>query len=156
MNDKVELIQKSPLKAFIILGIPIILLLIFNESYTILDTYFLAKLGNSVIIAISYISQIVYFLNRTAKGVGRGVSSMIARLIGAGDYENINNIVLHGILLLIVIAVIFQAIFFLEGEYLLRTVFNIAEYKLIQSYLMVLVGLIFLVFFSEYLVEILF
>lgn len=155
MNNKVELIQKSPLKAFIILGIPIILLLIFNESYTILDTYFLAKLGNSVIIALSYISQIVYFLNRTAKGLGRGVSSMIARLIGAKDYENINNIVLHGILLLVIIAIIFQAIFFIEGEYLLRAVFKIAEYKLIQSYLMILIGLIFLIFFSEYLVEIL-
>lgn len=105
MKRNIEFIQENPLKAFIILGLPIILLLIFNESYTILDTYFLAKLGNSVIIAISYISQLVYFLNRTGKGVGRGVSSMIARLIGAKDYENINNIALHGVLLILILTV---------------------------------------------------
>ena len=33
-----------------------------------------------------------YFYNRSGKGLGRGVSSMIARLIGAKDYENINDI----------------------------------------------------------------
>lgn len=155
MNKNVELIQKSPLKAFILLGLPIILLLIFNETYTILDTYFLAKLGNSIIIAMSYISQIVYFLNRTAKGVGRGVSSMIARLIGAQDYENINNIALHGILILIIIAIAFQGFYFIEGEFILKSVLKIAEYKLIEDYLMIFIGFIFALFFSEYLVEIL-
>lgn len=154
-NKNIDLIQKAPLKAFILLGIPIILLLIFNESYTILDTYFLAKLGNSVIIAISYISQIVYFLNRTGKGVGRGVSSMIARLIGAKDFENINNIVLHGILILIVLSIAFQMLFVFESEYFLKTILNIAQYKLIQNYLTVLISFIFLFFLSEYLVEIL-
>ena len=155
MNRNVEFIQESPLKAFILLGIPIILLLIFNESYSVLDTYFLAQLGNSVIIAISYISQLVYFLNRTGKGLGRGVSSMIARLIGAKDFENINNIALHGVLLLVILSVIIQLIFVFGSEFILKTVLQIAEYKLIQNYLMVLIALIFLFFLSEYLVEIL-
>ena len=155
MNKNVNLIQESPLKAFILLGIPIILLLIFNESYTILDTYFLAKLGNSVIIAISYITQLVYFLNRTGKGLGRGVSSMIARLIGAKDYENINNIALHGVLILAVISIIFQLIFVFGSTFILKDLLKIAEYALIQDYMMILVGAVFLFFLSEYLVEIL-
>ena len=155
MKRNIEFIQENPLKAFIILGLPIILLLIFNESYTILDTYFLAKLGNSVIIAISYISQLVYFLNRTGKGVGRGVSSMIARLIGAKDYENINNIALQGVLLILILTVTIQMGFFFGSDFLFKTILGISEYGLIKKYLMVLIGFIFLFFLSEYLAEIL-
>ena len=44
MNEKITQIQDNPFKSLILLSIPIILLLFFNETYTILDTYFLSQL----------------------------------------------------------------------------------------------------------------
>ena len=57
MNEKITQIQDNPFKSLILLSIPIILLLFFNETYTILDTYFLSQLGNDVIIAFGYIAD---------------------------------------------------------------------------------------------------
>ena len=65
--NKITQIQENPFKSLFVLAIPIVLLLIFNESYSILDTYFLSKLGNSVVIAFGYIVYLLYFLNRTGK-----------------------------------------------------------------------------------------
>ena len=103
MSDKIKEIRDNPFKAMLILSIPIIILLIFNETYSMIDTYFISTLGKTVIVAFGYIAQFYYFLNRTGKGIGRGVSSMITRLIGAEKYENINNIALHGCIIIIIL-----------------------------------------------------
>ena len=83
MGEEIKDIQENPLKSMIILAIPIIILVLFNESYSLFDTYFLSQLGNTIVIAFGYITQIFYFINRSGIGLGRGVSSIIARLIGA-------------------------------------------------------------------------
>ena len=135
MNEKITQIQDNPFKSLILLSIPIILLLFFNETYTILDTYFLSQLGNDVIIAFGYIADMYYFYNRSGKGLGRGVSSMIARLIGAKDYENINNIVLHGILLIIIITIFSQITFALFGGDILKLFIGAKQVPYVYIYL---------------------
>ena len=137
------------------MSIPIILLLFFNETYTILDTYFLSQLGNDVIIAFGYIADMYYFYNRSGKGLGRGVSSMIARLIGAKDYENINNIVLHGILLIIIITIFSQITFALFGGDILKLFIGAKQVPYVYIYLECLCIFTIFIFLSEYSVELL-
>ena len=67
MSDRSQKIQENPLKSMIILSVPIILLLLFNESYVMLDTEFLTQLGNSALIAFGYIAQIYYLLTVQVK-----------------------------------------------------------------------------------------
>lgn len=155
MADKVKQIQEEPFKSLLILALPIILLLIFNESYTILDTYFLSQLGNSVVIAFGYIVEMFYFINRLGKGIGRGVSSIIARHIGANDYESINNIALHGIILIIIISIASQIIFAFSADQIIHFYVKNDEYSLIKIYLQCLFLFIVSIFMSEYLVEML-
>lgn len=155
MNEKITQIQDNPFKSLILLSIPIILLLFFNETYTILDTYFLSQLGNDVIIAFGYIADMYYFYNRSGKGLGRGVSSMIARLIGAKDYENINNIVLHGILLIIIITIFSQITFALFGGDILKLFIGAKQVPYVYIYLECLCIFTIFIFLSEYSVELL-
>lgn len=155
MNEKITQIQDNPFKSLILLSIPIILLLFFNETYTILDTYFLSQLGNDVIIAFGYITTMYYFYNRSGKGLGRGVSSMIAQLIGAKDYKNINNIVLHGILLILITATLSQIIFALFGEDILKLFIGAKQVPYVYIYLECLCIFTIFIFLSEYSVELL-
>lgn len=155
MNERIKQIQENPFKSFIILSIPIIFLLFFNESYVILDTYYLSHLGNSVVVAFGYVANIYYFLNRSGKGLGRGVSSMIARLIGAEEFENVNNIVLHGVLLIIISTILFLIIFALFGSSIIGLLVSGEEHSLIYIYTQCLAFFILFVFLSEFLVEIL-
>ena len=155
MNEKIRQIQENPFKSLLILSIPIILLLFFNETYTILDTYFLSRLGNDVVIAFGYIANLYYFFNRSGKGLGRGVSSMIARLIGAEDFENINNIVLHGILLIIISTILCQIIFALFAGDILKLFVGAEQIHYVYIYLECLFTFVIFIFLSEYLVELL-
>lgn len=155
MNERIKQIQENPFKTFIILSLPIIFLLFFNESYVILDTYYLSHLGNSVVVAFGYVANMYYFINRSGKGIGKGVSSMIARLIGAKEFENVNNIALHGIILIIIITILFQIIFALFGNAIIGLFVLGEENSLIYIYLQCLAFFLLFICLSEYLVEIL-
>ena len=144
-----------PFKAMLILSIPIIILLIFNETYSMIDTYFVSTLGKTVIVAFGYIAQFYYFLNRTGKGIGRGVSSMITRLIGAEKYENINNIALHGCIIIIILTLLLQLIFLLFSDIILKLIIPESSILPTHIYLQCLFTFLIFVLSSEYFVELL-
>ena len=155
MVDKKTLIQENPFKALLLLAVPIIVLLFFNETYITLDTFFLSKLGNDVIIAFGYISNIYYFINRLGKGVGRGVSSIIARLIGAKNYDDINNIALHGLLIIIIVSIASLIIFGLLADWLIHLVVPDHQFSYVFIYMECMIFFIIFICLSEYLVELL-
>ena len=155
MSDKIKEIRDNPFKAMLILSIPIIILLIFNETYSMIDTYFISTLGKTVIVAFGYIAQFYYFLNRTGKGIGRGVSSMITRLIGAEKYENINNIALHGCIIIIILTLLLQLIFLLSSDIILKLIVPESSILPTHIYLQCLFTFLIFVLSSEYFVELL-
>lgn len=155
MSDKIKEIRDNPFKAMLILSIPIIILLIFNETYSMIDTYFVSTLGKTVIVAFGYIAQFYYFLNRTGKGIGRGVSSMITRLIGAEKYENINNIALHGCIIIIILTLLLQLIFLLFSDIILKLIVPESSILPTHIYLQCLFTFLIFVLSTEYFVELL-
>ena len=155
MSDKIKEIRDNPFKAMLILSIPIIILLIFNETYSMIDTYFISTLGKTVIVAFGYIAQFYYFLNRTGKGIGRGVSSMITRLIGAEKYENINNIALHGCIIIIILTLLLQLTFLLSADIILKLIVPESSILPTHIYLQCLFTFLIFVLSSEYFVELL-
>ena len=155
MSDKIKEIRDNPFKAMLILSIPIIILLIFNETYSMIDTYFISTLGKTVIVAFGYIAQFYYFLNRIGKGIGRGVSSMITRLIGAEKYENINNIALHGCIIIIILTLLLQLIFLLSSDIILKLIVPESSILPTHIYLQCLFTFLIFVLSSEYFVELL-
>lgn len=155
ISDKIKEIRDNPFKAMLILSIPIIILLIFNETYSMIDTYFVSTLGKTVIVAFGYIAQFYYFLNRTGKGIGRGVSSMITRLIGAEKYENINNIALHGCIIIIILTLLLQLIFLLFSDIILKLIVPESSILPTHIYLQCLFTFLIFVLSSEYFVELL-
>lgn len=155
MSDKIKEIRDNPFKAMLILSIPIIILLIFNETYSMIDTYFISTLGKTVIVAFGYIAQFYYFLNRTGKGIGRGVSSMVTRLIGAEKYENINNIALHGCIIIIILTLLLQLIFLLFSDIILKLIVPESSILPTHIYLQCLFTFLIFVLSSEYFVELL-
>lgn len=155
MSDKIKEIRDNPFKAMLILSIPIIILLIFNETYSMIDTYFISTLGKTVIVAFGYIAQFYYFLNRTGKGIGRGVSSMVTRLIGAEKYENINNIALHGCIIIIILTLLLQLIFLLFSDIILKLIVPESSILPTHIYLQCLFTFLIFVLSTEYFVELL-
>lgn len=154
-RNKLDFIQEEPFKAFLYLSIPIIGLLIFNELYSIFDTYFLAQLGNSVVIAMGYMGNIFYFINRSGKGIGRGSQSIITRALGERDYERANEVAVSGILIIILLCVIFQLMMMFTLPYALNFIENKSSIPVIITYMSCLSMFMFPILLSEYMTEIL-
>ncbi len=54
-------------------------------AFSLADTYFVAQLGTKELAAISFTFPVVTVLSSIAMGLGTGVSSVVARVIGKGN-----------------------------------------------------------------------
>ena len=53
--NRIEDIQKNPLKSVFLLSIPIIVILFLHTFYSVVDAIWIAGLGQSAIIAVGYV-----------------------------------------------------------------------------------------------------
>ena len=114
-NSKMELLGSAPIpKALMALGVPIMIGMLINALYNLVDAYFVGGLGESPMGAIS----IVFPLGQVVVGLGlmfgNGAASYLSRLLGKGDKSTANKVAstaLYGSVfvgaILIVLAIIF-------------------------------------------------
>lgn len=84
-NSKMELLGSAPVpKALMALGVPIMIGMLINALYNLVDAYFVGGLGESPMGAIS----IVFPLGQVVVGLGlmfgNGAASYLSRLLGRG------------------------------------------------------------------------
>ncbi|NMM64318.1 MATE family efflux transporter [Clostridium sp. P21] len=77
-------------KALLMLSIPIIIGMLVNASYNVIDAYFIGALGISQIGAISITFPLTQGINGLGIGIGAGAGSYISRLLGKKDIEKAN------------------------------------------------------------------
>lgn len=85
-NNKMELLGSTPVpRALMSLGIPIMIGMLINALYNLVDAYFIGGLGERPMGAIS----VVFPLGQVVVGVGlmfgSGAASCLSRLLGKGD-----------------------------------------------------------------------
>lgn len=92
-NNKIELLGNAPIpKALMALGVPIMIGMLINALYNLVDAYFVGGLGESPMGAIS----IVFPLGQIVVGLGlmfgNGAASYLSRLLGQGDRNTANRV----------------------------------------------------------------
>ena len=93
-NNKMDLLGNTPIpKALLAMGIPMMIGMMINALYNLVDAYFVGGLGTSQMGAIS----VVYPLGQVVVGLGllfgNGAASYISRLLGKGETETANKVV---------------------------------------------------------------
>lgn len=124
LNSKMELLGSAPVpKALMSLGVPIMIGMLINALYNLVDAYFVGGLGESPMGAIS----IVFPLGQVVVGLGlmfgNGAASYLSRLLGRGDRESANKAastalyssVIIGAVIIILATVFIQPILTLLG-----------------------------------------
>ena len=114
-NNKLELLGSAPIpKALMALGVPIMIGMLINALYNLVDAYFVGGLGRSQMGAIS----IVFPLGQVVVGLGlmfgNGAASYLSRLLGRGDKDTANKVAstaLYSSLLIGAIIILFSTIF---------------------------------------------
>lgn len=123
-NSKLELLGSAPVpKALVSLGIPIMIGMLINALYNLVDAYFVGGLGESPMGAIS----IVFPLGQVVVGLGlmfgNGAASYLSRLLGRDDKDTANKVastalyssVIIGAILIIIATILLKPILTLLG-----------------------------------------
>lgn len=123
-SSKLELLGSAPVpKALVSLGIPIMIGMLINALYNLVDAYFVGGLGESPMGAIS----IVFPLGQVVVGLGlmfgNGAASFLSRLLGRDDKDTANKVastalyssVIIGAILIIIATIFLRPILTLLG-----------------------------------------
>jgi len=82
------------------LAAPGIVLALFTISVSVADTYFIGQLGTNALAGLALVFPMVMLLQMTSSGaMGGGVSSAVARAVGAGDRDAARKLVVHAIVI---------------------------------------------------------
>ncbi len=112
-NKNIEMITGDPKKAIVKLALPMMLSMLLIMLYNIADSIWVAGLGAEALAAIGFITPLFMVLVGLGNGIGAGANSLIARYIGAKNYDQANNAGLHGIVLSVIVSAIFTIL--IEG-----------------------------------------
>lgn len=107
--------EKGILYLVITMSLPMVLSMMVNSLYNIIDSYFVAKISEDAMTALSLVFPLQNLVNAVTIGFGVGINAVIAYFLGAREYEKADRAaslgtflnVLHGlVLMLLCIAVI--------------------------------------------------
>jgi putative MATE family efflux protein len=101
------------------LAAPNILNLVAFVAVIIFDGYFLGRIGTDALAGASLaFPWIMLVLQTTNSGMGAGVSSAVARALGAGKRDRADELTFHAFLLALALAAIFSAVMLLGAPFL--------------------------------------
>ncbi len=92
------------------LSFPPMLGMVIYSMFSIIDTFFVAKLGSAALAALTITIPIQVLIISLASATGIGLTSLIARTLGSGNVKLADNIAWHGIILSICYGIIFAYI----------------------------------------------
>jgi putative MATE family efflux protein len=94
-------------RAIFLLAVPMILELVMEALFAIVDAYFVAKLGPSAVAAVGLTESYLYLLYSVGMGVSFAVTAIVARRIGEGNKEDAGRAAAQSIWLALLISLPF-------------------------------------------------
>jgi putative MATE family efflux protein len=99
------------------LSAPGMLLVAFQSLVSVGDTYFVGRLGTAPLAGLALVFPLLMLLQMTSAGaMGGGVSSAIARALGAGDASRARRLVVHALVIGAAMAAAFTLLLLVLGE----------------------------------------
>ncbi len=107
---KANLTQGHILKQLISLALPMAFGVFAIIGFNLVDTFFVARLGNTELAAITFTFPFPLLIGSVAFGIGAAVSSFVSRALGAGDYKVVKAFTTDSLLLGVILALIISFI----------------------------------------------
>lgn len=89
------------------MSLPMVLSMLVNSLYNIVDSYFIARISDEAMTALSLVYPMQVLVNSVAVGFGIGINSAAAYFLGAKNYQKANDIVSSGIVLSLIHGILF-------------------------------------------------
>jgi len=122
LNTRAERLLSAPIVPTLArLSAPGVLLVAFQSMVSVADTYFVGRLGTAPLAGLALVFPLIMLLQMTSAGaMGGGVSSAIARALGAGNAPAARKLVAHAIVIAAGMGVAFTVVVLALGPFLYR------------------------------------
>ena len=104
MHKGVQTLLGNPKKAIMKLAVPMMLAMSLQTIYNFVDALWVSGLGSDSLSAIGFVFPFFMMIMGISMGLGIGASSAISRKIGAKDKEGADNVAIHTIFLMLILA----------------------------------------------------
>ena len=98
--------EKPVFPLILSMAIPMVVSMLVNSIYNIVDSFFVAQISEDAMTALSLVYPVQNFLNAVSIGFGVGLNAVIAFYLGAGDYKKADMAASQGITLSVIHSVI--------------------------------------------------
>lgn len=92
------------------MSLPMVISMAVNSLYNIVDSYFVAKISEDAMTALSLVFPIQNFINAVAIGFGVGINAMIAQYLGAGRRDKADEALTQGMVLAVIHGIVMTMI----------------------------------------------
>ena len=91
--------EKKILPLVISMSLPMVISMAVNSLYNIVDSYFVAKISENAMTALSLVYPVQNLMTAIAVGFGVGMNARVAFCLGAGDKKQADQAAVTGLLL---------------------------------------------------------
>ena len=101
MNDTF-MKEKPVLPLILSMSLPMVLSMLVNSLYNIVDSFFVAQISEEAMTALSLVYPVQNFINAAGIGFGVGINAVIAFYLGAGDHRKADQAATQGLVLAVI------------------------------------------------------
>ena len=114
-------------KLLMTISLPIMISMLIQSLYNVVDSYFVSKISENALSAVSLAFPMQSLIIAVATGTGVGVNALLSRKLGQHDQKAVNDAAENGIFLAILSSLVFIlfGIFFARGFMAVQT--DVAE-----------------------------
>lgn len=98
--------EKPVFSLLVSMSLPMVISMLVNSLYNIVDSFFVAKISEDAMTALSLVYPVQNFINAVSIGFGVGINSVIAFYLGAGQKKQADRAASQGAFLTIVHALV--------------------------------------------------
>lgn len=102
------------------MSLPMVISMAVNSLYNIVDSYFVAKISEDAMTALSLVFPIQNFINAVAIGFGVGINAMIAQYLGAERRDKADETLTQGMVLAVIHGIVMMILCIIGIPYFLR------------------------------------
>src|SRR5271154_6156227 len=120
MDPRTKALIEAPIAPTLMrLAVPNVITTVVQASTGLIETYYIGKLGTDALAGISLVFPGVMLMQMMSSGaMGGGVSSAIARALGAGRRTDANDLVTHALVISVAFGVVFMVAALAGGAWL--------------------------------------
>lgn len=115
-TEGVKALLGDPKKAIIKLSWPMIVAMIVQTLYSLVDAIWVSGLGADALASVGFVFPLLFMGTALATGLGIGGGSAISRKIGAKDKKGADNAAVHTMILMIILAVLYTVPLFVFSD----------------------------------------